>query len=834
MQPSTLGVNYLSHRPGDRRGNLPVHRQPLFGREEDVLVVRRRLTDAGRGLLTLTGAGGVGKTCLAIEVAAALEDAYADGVWLVELAALAPATLVAQAVAATLGLRERPAHPVVDVLVEFLEPRSILLVLDNCEHLIGACAHLTDQLLSRCPTLRILATSREPLRIPGEVTWRVPSLAVPDLHTHAPTPEELSRYPAVRLFDERARAVRREFTLTGENAMNVAEICARLDGMPLPIELAAARVQVFSVAQIATRLDDAFRLLTGGSRTAATRHQTMRGALDWSHALLTEQEQCLFRRLAVFAGGFDLSAAEAVCSAGDVDVSRLVDVLGQLIEKSLVLSEQGGGEMRYRLLEPIRQYALERLRSSGDLDATARSHARWFRALAEEADGALRGPEQIAWAERLEREHDNLRVALRWYLSAGEIEAALRFGTALWLFWRIRGHRQEGSRWLDEALARADDLVSESRAAALQWSAELSFIQGNYERARDCFDQSLSLWRALGNTRGIARTLCHLGRLVGSMAPPAGDYATAMRLLEESLLLSRQEGDTWGAGFTLIYIASVAREHGDLQPAATAARESMGIYQAQGEEHLRAHAVRILGNVLRDQGDLLAAERLLEESLAGLRHVSCNEGIAESLYGLARLARLRQELERASGLCKEALRLQRQLGIRADMIGGLYLIASIAIASGKPGRAAGLFGAADSQREAMGLALPLGDVAPIERERAATRVALGGKVFSATYGTGRSMPLDTAVDLACAADAAADNERSPLTRRECEVVTLIARGYTNQHIAEALVISERTAEGHVARILAKLGLDTRSSVAVWAVQHTLAPSGQPVQADPPA
>jgi non-specific serine/threonine protein kinase len=398
--------------------------------------------------LTLSGAGGSGKTRLALEVARDLIEAYPDGVWLVELAPLSEEALVPMALAEALKVPERPAEPIADTLVEVLGDRHLLLVMDNCEHLIGAAAGLADRLLDSCPRVRILATSREALGVEGEIRWVVPPLSAPEVQGTSSS-EELEAYESVRLFVERARGRDSSFLLSPENAVAVAEICSRLEGIPLAIELAAARVGTLSLEQISERLGGSLELLTHGGRTAVPRQQTLKGALDWSHDLLSEPERVLFRRLSTFAGGWILEASEAVGAGDGVEEGEVLDLLYGLAEKSLVVakgSDQGG--VRYRLLEPIRQYALEKLEESGEAEAAKRAHTEYFLAMAEEAEPELFGPRDVEGFERLEGEHDNLRAALSWSLERGEAELALRLGGALGMFWHAHGHLGEGRRWL--------------------------------------------------------------------------------------------------------------------------------------------------------------------------------------------------------------------------------------------------------------------------------------------------------------------------------------------------------------------------------------------------
>jgi predicted ATPase len=444
-------------------------------------------------LLTLTGVGGSGKTRLAVEVARDLTQGYPDGVWLVELAPLSKEELVPKAVAEALGVAERPAEPLADTLAEVLRRSELLLILDNCEHLLEATARLVDLMLDSCPQLRVLATSREALGVEGELRWVVPPLSVPEFQGTLKT-EDLVGYESVRLFVERAMARDPTFYLSLHNALAVAEICRMLEGIPLAIELAAARVGTLSVEQISERLTDSLKLLTGGARTQMPKQRTLRGALDWSHELLSEDEKKLFGRLSVFAGGWTLEAAEAVGAGEDVQEEDILDLLSGLVEKSLVVAKGfDQGRVRYRLLEPVRQFALEKLEEVGEAEEIRRRHAGFFLALAEDAEPRLRGPEDMEWLERLEAEHDNLRAALSWALEPREPQLGLRLAGALWMFWHAHGHYGEGRKWLEEALAKDDRTSVAARLKALEGVFWLTYDQQDLDRAEAAAQEGLEL-----------------------------------------------------------------------------------------------------------------------------------------------------------------------------------------------------------------------------------------------------------------------------------------------------------------------------------------------------
>ncbi len=780
--------------------NLPAALTSFVGRQRELEEVERLLATAR--LLTITGVGGGGKTRLVLRLAEAALERYADGVWLVELAALADPTLAPRAVATALGLQEEAGRPPMETLEAALRLRQFLLVLDNCEHLVQACAELAEALLRTCPRLRILATSREPLRVPGEVTWHLPPLSVPD-PDRPPDLEELNRSEAVQLLASRAAAALPTFALTVENADAVARLCHRLGGIPLAIELAAALIPALSVEQIAARLDGHFHLLSGGSRTALPRHQTLEAALDWSHALLSEPERALLRRLAVFAGGFSLEAAEAVCAfAAD---GNAVDRLCRLVDKSLVVAEGGGaGAVRYRLLEPIRQYAAERLVAAGEAHCARRCHAEYFLALAERAEPELSGPDQATWLERLEREHDNLRAALAWLSDVGDragdggavqdravvdAEAGLRFGWALMRFWDMRGHLAEGRARL-ATLLRAD--------------------------------------RAAGPTSARARALFAAGRL----AYEQGDYAAALACSEESLTIAREVGDRECVAFALTQVGHVLRIRGDPEAAGPLYEESLAIRRelvARGAATFRpgvAISLKCLGGVALARGDLAGAHDLYTESLAIERELGHRWEIALSLHRLGEIAIDLGRLTEVRGHFGAALAVARELGDRQNIALVLGGVAGLAAAQGEPERAMRLVGAADALRETIKCVLDPADRARVEGRLAGAAALLGQESAARLRVEGGTLPPDGAIAEAVAAltppeRAAGVPLRQRLTRREREVAVLIACGLTNRAIAAELVIAEWTVVNHVRSIMRKLGVGSRAQVAAWSVEQGL-------------
>ena len=533
------------------RTNLPLQLTSFVGRDQEVAAIPLLLERTR--LVTLTGTGGVGKTRLALQVMANVVENYLDGAWIVDLAPLSDPVLVPQAVAMAVGIQVEGGRLPLDVLLQRLNTAHVLLVLDNCEHVVAAAAALAEELLRRCPHVHILCTSREVLRLSGEMIWRVPSLSFPPQPVGEPL-ERILQYEAVQLFIERATAFQPDLGVTNATAGTVAHVCSCLDGIPLAIELAAARVRVLTVDQIATRLDDRFRLLTNGTRTALPRQQTLRALVDWSYDLLSTPEKIVLLRLSVFARGWTLEAAEAVCSDGRIARNEVLDLLTQLVDKSLVIAEEHGTESRYRLLETIRQYGAERL--GEERRAVRRRYIAWAVMLAEQAELQLRGAEQVAWLDRLEDEHDNLRAALDGALEARspgeegqESDAGLRLASALWWFWYLRLYRREGLEWLQRALVGSTGEPTPARAKALLGAGLLTWdLLNDRERAQPLLDQSIVLYRVVDDKRGLAWALNVLGFCLRTWVRPTQQeaYSQGAALLAESLALSRARWTTGG------------------------------------------------------------------------------------------------------------------------------------------------------------------------------------------------------------------------------------------------------------------------------------------------
>jgi predicted ATPase/DNA-binding CsgD family transcriptional regulator len=819
--------------PGDWRLQVPLQLSSFIGRDGVIAEVVRLLGRGSDGprLLTLTGAGGVGKTRLAFLVASSLGEEYPDGVWLVELAPVARPTLVVQTVADLFGIREEQDRPLIATLASSLRQRKLLLVLDNCEHLVDACASLAEYLLSADPEVRILATSREPLAITGEMVWRVAPLMLP-YPERLPPLNEAGRCESVQLFVDRARAVLPGFALSNQNLRPVAEICYRLDGIPLAIELAAARVTLLSPAQIAARLDDRFDLLTAGRRTALPRQQTLRATIDWSYELLSVVERRLFQHLSVFAGGFSLEAVERISGGGgpgtgpgqETSSSVSLDVLGALVDKSLVVAEQDDGRtVRYRLLESLREYARECLDASEEAAAVDRRHALFFRDLVERAEPELNGDHQLTWFELVKHEYPNIRAALRWAIARGEAETALRIGGALGWFWEMGGHHTEGRRWLSEMLALPEAAPrTMPRARALSAAGFLTWVQGDFELARAVEDESLSIGRELGNQSHIGWALSCLGNIARSEA----DYGAAWRCYSESRDAYQQAGDRWGTALSTFLLGTIAYFRGEYARARELFEESLATGRAIGDRWTMASSLGDLGDVAYREGKLRLARALSEQSIAVAREMGMARVVAWRLFNLGRVALAQDELADARTYFHQSLSTLREPGDLTRIAVVLEGLAGLAARGNHPERAFRLVSAASAIRETIGAPRSPGDQADLERWLAPVRHYYDEQGRGALQAQGRAMTLDQAIEYALdeaqpAPASASTGPAATLSPREREVALLVAEGCTNREIAEQLVISEGTARVHVSHILDRLGLRSRAQLAVWVVETGL-------------
>jgi predicted ATPase/class 3 adenylate cyclase len=645
-----------------RTTNLPsLELTSFIGREREIQEVGALL--AAHRLVTLMGPGGTGKTRLSLQTAADLSERFPHGVWLVELAPLADPAGVTQTVATVFSVREVPGRALLDTLADYLRGREALIVLDNCEHLTHPAAELAAALLRGCPKVRILATSREMLGVAGERTYRVPLLSLPDAAGGASV-QRLTQFDATRLFLERAALSNPNLTVTDAQAPLIIDICARLDGLPLAIELAAARARVLTIGQIAKRLDDRFRLLTGGSRTGLPHHQTLRATVDWSYDLLSEDERGLWRRLSVFAGGFSLEAAEAICADGFTE--DVLELLVRLVDKSLVIVDATSSDVRYRMLETIRSYGRDRLRESGEEREQTQHHLAWHVRLAEEADPHLRGPDQVRWLDRIELDYDDFRQALEASKTeAPALEARSRLAIALARFWSLRGYLREGRAWL-EGFVSEPALPPAARAGVAYGAGTLAFQQGDYAQAETMCNESLSIYRALRDTSGIALVL----NILGSIARNRGDYQRAGVLLEESIALSRQAGDAWALADALNILGVASRRRGDHDRATALFEESLALWRKLGDKSGLATSLGHLGVVARHHGDYVRARTLHDESLKVRRELRDNRNTAAALSSLAVVAYYQGDA-RADALFEESLELSRELGDKISIAAAL-------------------------------------------------------------------------------------------------------------------------------------------------------------------
>lgn len=726
--------------------NLPQQVTSFIGQEQTIASVTARLHKTR--LLTLTGSGGSGKTRLALQVAADVLDEYPDGAWLIEFAPLSDPALVPQTVASVLGVKEQAGQTVPQTLTEHLKNKRLLLLLDNCEHLLSACAQFTASVLRSCPHVRVLVTSREPSGIAGEATFRVPSLSLPDpKQAWSATPASLNHYEAVRLFIERAQSVKNDFTVTNANAPALAQLCHQLDGIPLALELAAARVRSLSVEDINTRLDGRFRLLTGGDRAALPRQQTLRALVDWSYDLLTNPEKALLHRLSVFAGGWTLSAAESVCGLAPLD--DVLDLLTSLVDKSLVQVEESGGNgsaTRYRMLETLKQYAAEKRDAAHETPHLKNRHRDYFVHLAEDAEPKLKGPEQAAWLSYLECEHDNLRAALDWCAVTGENEVGLRLAGALWWFWMVRGYLTEGREQLSRALSQVKSLpdwCSSASAKALNGAGHLAKFQGDYGAARSLAEEGLSIYRGLDDKEGVAAVLINLGLI----AHEEGDLAMARALYEECLFLNRELQNKRGIAASLTNLGTVASDQGDYGAARTLAEEGLVLYREVEDKQGVASSLINLGLIAQEQGDYKAAQQLNEECLVICRELQNKRGIAGALMNLGNGAFHQSDTATAQSRYEDCLVLYRELGDKRGVASALINLGNGAYGQNDHHKARSLYEESlvihRELGDKSGIALVLGNLAAIACEqsdyKAARRLNAESLVLRRELGDKRGM-----------------------------------------------------------------------------------------------
>jgi predicted ATPase/serine/threonine protein kinase/DNA-binding CsgD family transcriptional regulator len=852
--------------------NLPVQLTPFIGREQEVTAVCDLLRREDVHLLALTGPGGTGKTRLALQVVAELSDLFADGIFFVNLAPISDSALVVPTIAETLGIRVRADQSLLERLKEILRQEQMLLLLDNFEQVVSAAAQVVE-LLVACSQLKVMVTSREVPHVRARHEFAVPPLPLPDLK-HLPDLAALSHFAAVALFISRAQAVKPDFQMTVTNAHAIAEICARLDGLPLALELAAARIKLLPPQALLARMSQRLDVLTSTLTDVPARQQTLLNTITWSYELLTAEEQRLFRRLSVFVGGCTLEAIEAACAAPHDGPGHVLEGVASLLDKSLLhQTEQEGAEPHFAMLETIREYGLDALTSSGEMQATREAHASYYLALAEQAEPELSGPQQIIWFERLEREHDNLRTALSWFLEQGSdgqsSELALRFGGALSQFWFISGYVSEGRQWLERVLEISHGVRSAVRAKALSDAGQLATLQDDFSQTEALCGEGLALYRELGDRRGSATALSSLGYA----ALMKSNYVVARTLEEEALALFRELGDKGGCASALNILASVLFYQGEYARAHTLLEESRVLSEVAGDIRDHAASLMLLGLVLLSQGDLARAHARLEESLSVSREVGYKRNIGLSIYFLGvvtlrqgEVARARSLLEEslvffkevgeggriaqvlasqglilfsqgdypaARALLEESLKSSLELDYKWDIAVCLEGVAAVVAAQGEPVRAVRFMSAAQALREAIGTPLPSLSQAMHEFTLASVHTQLGEQAFDAAWAEGRTMtPEQILVNLepmpkpalttpSPASVASLPPPHAGLTPREMDVLRLLAQSLTSAQIAEQLVIGLVTVNAHVRSIYSKLGVTSRSAATRYALQHHL-------------
>ncbi|MBV9327107.1 MAG: AAA family ATPase [Chloroflexi bacterium] len=809
--PSLLrqGVALVRDPEGEPHlSNIPQDVDSFVGREGEL--ARLHALQAETRLLTLVGPGGVGKTRLALRLAAYAPTVFPDGTWLIDLSALSDPSLVPQAVGDVLGVRRPPEQSWLQALARVLRSLRLLLVLDNCEHLVGACAELVDGLMRRCPHLHLLATSLQPLGTAGETIWRVLPLRVPE---SAGSTEELAVTDAVRLFVARVRAHLPDFVLGEQNAMVVAEICRRLDGLPLALELAAARVESLGLAEVAARLSDRFTLATGARRTAPARHRTLQAALEWSWRLLAAEEQVLLRRLAVFVGGWTLEAAEAVCSGDGLAANAVADVLGRLVSKSLVIAEQRELTIRYRLLETVRAFAHAQLEAAGEGDLLRRRHVVYLLDLARRSPAEVLDPAHVAL---LKPEEDNVRAALEWAIRADEVESGLRLATALPALWIFTGHYAEGANWLNGLLALPEVTARPAlRSLGFAWSGQLRLMMGDYDEAESLGEAALEL----SNQGGDARVTALAIEMLGNLALQRGDLARAATLHADARQRMHQLKDP-NELVCLLQCGLEANELGEVDRLRQVIADIQTIAHAWSNAELQNAATHLEALLASAEGRAEAAQALLETELAFERPMANQQAIVRTLIDLGHVRLDRGRLDAAIEAFTEAIQLAQVSGERIRLIRALEGFARC-LAAGNADAAVRLAGFAAGVRQTIGAVPWPSEQRHLDSWLASARRVLGGPAYERAWQDGQAATVEQAIGLTEALSSATPAARGRLSPREEEVAALLARGLTNKQIAAQLVVSPATVRSHVEHILSKLELSSRAQIAVWASQQGL-------------
>jgi predicted ATPase/DNA-binding CsgD family transcriptional regulator len=809
--------------------NIPIALTSFVGRRREIADVVRLIVSSR--LLTLTGAAGCGKTRLALCVAAEVSHQYADDVHCVELARLTDPHLIPQALAKKLNVAEQPGRPLVDGILDMLHGKQLLLVLDNCEHMLSACVQLVETLMM-LPDISILTTSREALGMTGEILYPLPPMALPPVSLSM---DDVSQFDAMQLFAERTRAILPNFRLTPDNVALVASICRHLDGIPLAIEMASARVNVLTVEQIDARLDDRFGLLSTASHITSSHHRTLRAALDWSHDLLTLPEQTVLRRLSVFAGGCSLATAEAVCAGDGVEREQVLELLSSLATKSLVVAQTlQRDEARYHLLETIRQYAQEKLIASDEWLAIRDRHLQCFLQLTEETVPKLSSPYQQLWLNWLEGEYDNIRAALTWSLESdlmksNRIEAGLRIAIAIYQFWTIRDYVEEGLTWFERLLAQADERISPVvRANALAYAAFLAGFRGNAS-AQMAYGREAAVFAETAGDEGKPALVWALAaQAYGARA--AGDYQTEFTISERAIQLNRELGDSYQLGVALSVGSFSAMALGHYDAAHAMLDESLILLREAGNTYRIAMALNFSGDLARCEQNYAQAQTAYEDSISLLRELDAVRDLASALHNLGHTCLHLGDVERAHALFSESLAAQQAQMNTPGMAECLIGFAALAVVCDLPAVGVRLLAAAvaiGGQRSAFAWAATRKEY---EHYLALVRARLTEAEFQAEQAAGRTFSLEQALEyvqslpINLATPSVTRKKRDDLTLREREVAALIAQGESNGEIADKLVVSKRTIEKHIANILPKLGFTNRAHIVRWAIETGLVKS----------
>jgi predicted ATPase/serine/threonine protein kinase/DNA-binding CsgD family transcriptional regulator/Tfp pilus assembly protein PilF len=814
---------------------VPTTFTSFIGREQDVAAIEAMLLRPEVRLLTLAGIGGIGKTSLAIQIASHMRSSFADGVCFVGLASTFDPALIPSIIAETLGIQQVGNLSIFDQVKLFLREKQLLLILDNFEQLVTA-ASLVEDLLAACPTLKIIVTSRIVLRLRAEFEYQVMPLTLPELEW-SPNDTGIRQSTAVALFVQRAKMVNPNFQLTQSNAHTIAEICVQLDGLPLAIELAAARIRLLPPQALLNRLSKRFEVLTGGAVTLPVHQQTLRNTLKWSYDLLDAHEQQLFRRLAVFERGWTLEAAEALGNANREvqDDLLILDDLASLIDKSLLRQiEHEGTEPRFLMFMTVREYGLECLRENREEAFIRRAHADYYLALVEEAEPHLKGEQQLLWLRRLDREQENLRAALNWLITHEEGEKALRFCVALWWFWQTRGYWSEGRRWLKAALALSEARAKTSvRALALSAVGELAGHQTDWQEAQQLLSESMTIFKEVGDDAGYVLPMSTLGWVLLRQ----GDYAAAVPLMEDCLAKCRQLGRNWDLARVLLRLSNYLQLQGDLEQALTLTREALTLSRELGDRTLITHALNNLGYWLYLHGDLEQAKALAQEGLTLARELGGKLIILTTLETLGSIFLTQGSLEQAISCFTEGYSLSRELGNELFVAWYLLGLARVAMAQHQLKSAARLFAGADVRYN---LNKQMGPKERDDHERMirSVRARLGEQAFIAAWAEGRKMTpeqilaapdeLETPERVTLAITSQNSDQPPPgpgdandLTPRELEVLRLVAQALTDAQIAEKLVISHRTVNAHLTSIYRKINVSSRSAATRYAFDRKL-------------